>query len=161
MSHVELGPLGLQLLLREDNIQLDELQVYICANAWISQQDLSGCRRSLIRKASSRRESEAKKDREGDESSKGRRRRKEEEEDEQGGGGGKGQDEENLRGGEHEIEDDDADADAQTDSLIMVEAGYYGLSSSSSRVLFLFKISRVYDIYRSIRFDSMSPSQIQ
>lgn len=54
MGHVELGPLGLQLLLREDNIQLDELQVFICASAWIAQQDLFGSRRSLLRKAESR-----------------------------------------------------------------------------------------------------------
>ncbi|PFH34165.1 hypothetical protein BESB_073170 [Besnoitia besnoiti] len=40
MRHLQLGPRGLQLLLNQDNIQLDELQIYICASAWLSQQDI-------------------------------------------------------------------------------------------------------------------------
>ncbi|CBZ55140.1 hypothetical protein NCLIV_055650 [Neospora caninum Liverpool] len=38
MRHLQLGPKGLQLLLLQDNIQLDEPQVYICATAWLTQQ---------------------------------------------------------------------------------------------------------------------------
>ncbi|KFH09557.1 hypothetical protein TGVAND_311880 [Toxoplasma gondii VAND] len=41
MRHLELGPKGLQLLLLQDNIQLDEPQIYICANAWLAQQGVS------------------------------------------------------------------------------------------------------------------------